>query len=158
MPVTATPVEAVASTRVISNEELREFLRDYSDKNPLLDDVEFSDHELEVAVNRTVDLANIVDRPTQWTVESFPNKLLLLMGAASYLMQSESFRQIRNEASYQDGNIQPVGIDNKQQAYAAMSQALRGEFRSMVSQIKISENMNATGFFRSPIANKLWRL
>lgn len=126
-------------------------MRDYTDNNPLLDAVEFSDVEMDTAVDRAVDLANMVDRPTSWTVEQFPNKTLLLMGAAAHLLRSESFRQVRNEAQYQDGNIQPVGIDNKSQSYSGLSQALQGEFKQHVSQLKISENMNAGGGFNSPL-------
>lgn len=157
MPVQATPVVAPSSTRVVTSEELRAFMRDYTGNNPLLDAVEFSDAEMDTAVERAVDLANMVDRPTSWTVTEFPNKTLLLMGAAAHLLQSESFRQVRNEAQYQDGNIQPVGIDNKSQSYAGISQALRAEFKQHASQIKISENMNATGGFNSPLRNTLRR-
>ena len=157
MPVVGTPVAPSPSPSIISIDEVRAFLRDYPEKNPLLDDVEFSDEELTTSVARAVDFANMVDRPTNWTYSDFPNKLLLLMGAVSYLLMSESFRQLRNEAIYQDGNIQPVGLDNKQAAYAGLSQALRAEFRSSVSQIKISQNMETRGFYRSPLSYRAWR-
>ena len=116
MPVVGTPVAPSPSPSIISIDVVRAFLRDYPEKNPLLDDVEFSDEELTTSVARAVDFANMVDRPANWTYSDFPNKLLLLMGAVSYLLMSESFRQLRNEAIYQDGNIQPVGLDNKQAA------------------------------------------
>lgn len=157
MPVVGTPVAAPATSSIISIDEVRAFLRDYPEKNPLLDDVEFSDSELTTSIDRAIDFANIVDRPTNWTPSSFPNKLLLLMGSVSYLLMSESFRQLRNEAIYQDGNIQPVGLDNKQAAYAGLSQSLRAEFRSSVSQLKIAQNMETRGFYRSPLAYRAWR-
>ncbi len=151
MPVVATPVAVPAASGVISITEVRDFLRDYAGMNPLWDDVEFSDIELATAIDRAVDIANVVDRTTSWTAISFPNKYVLLLGAAHYLMQSESFRQMRNQASYQDGNIQPIGVDDKQAMYAQMAGMLKQEFRQHVSQMKISENMNASGFIRSPL-------
>jgi len=112
---------------------VRDFLRDYTGHNPLLDDVEFSDTELATAIDRAVDIANVVDRATNWTSATFPNKYVLLTGAAHYLMQSEAFRQLRNQASYQDGNIQPVGIDDKYGQYLQLAGSLKQEFRAHVS-------------------------
>ena len=153
MPVQGTPVAAPASG-ALTPEEIREFLRDYSGMNPLLDDVEFSDKECETAVLRAVDLANAIARPTSWSAKTFPNKYVLLLGATSHLMKSESFRQLRNQATYQDGNMQPVGVDDKQALYAAMGASLRNEFGQMVTSIKISDNMKQWSNLRSPLYSR----
>ena len=153
MPVQGTPV-AAKSPGSLTPAEIREFLRDYSGMNPLLDDVEFSDSECETATLRAIDLANAIARPTGWTLESFPNKYVLLLGAASHLMKSESFRQLRNQATYQDGNMQPVGVDDKQALYVGMSTSLRNEFGQMVTSIKISENMGQWSHLRSPLYSR----
>lgn len=141
---------------VIDPEEVREFLRDFPDKNPLVDGVEFSDAEAEKAIKRTISMANVVARPTSYTVSSFPNDYVLLMGVCSYLLKSEATRQLRNEAMYQDGNIQPVGLDNKQQAYAALAAQFNQEFIQMLTAIKIQENLNSFGSMSSPIAQSTY--
>jgi len=141
---------------VIDPEEVREFLRDFPDKNPLVDGVEFSDAEAEKAIKRTISMANVVARPTSYTVSSFPNDYVLLMGVCSYLLKSEATRQLRNEAMYQDGNIQPVGLDNKQQAYAALAAQFNQEFIQMLTAIKIQENLNSFGSMGSPIAQSTY--
>ena len=102
MAVVATPVSQ-ASSQVDS---LRLFIRDYFDKNPLHDDVEFTDSELEVALEQAVLHANIIGRPTSYTLSAFPNKYVLNIGAVAHLQKSEGIRQLRNQASFQDGNIQ----------------------------------------------------
>ena len=147
MPVVATPVVSSALT----SEKVREFMRDYSNMNPLLDDVEFSDKEINSAIDRAVDHANVIGRPTGYTKERFPNTYVLLLGTCSFLLKSEAFRQLRNQATYQDGNIQPVGIDDKQQLYSSLSQALSSEFNQLMMSIKISANMRASGRLASPL-------
>ena len=69
-------------------------------------------------------------------------------------MKSESFRQLRNQATYQDGNMQPVGVDDKQALYVGMSTSLRNEFGQMVTSIKISENMGQWSHLRSPLYSR----
>lgn len=156
MPVVGTAVPA-SSSAALSADNVREFLRDYAAKNPLLATVEFSDAEIETAKTRAVDHANVIGRPTNYTVGSFPNNYVLQVGVVSYLLKSEALRQLRNEATYQDGNIQPVGIDNKQAGYAQLSSMFGQEFIQMVTSIKISQNMVIRGS-RSPLrgVNTRW--
>ncbi|MAG27829.1 hypothetical protein CMI47_20050 [Candidatus Pacearchaeota archaeon] len=156
MAVTGTPVVAAAANTITAT-EMREFLRDYAVQNPLLDTVEFSDTEFTTAIDRAVDHANVISRATTWAAANFPNKYALLIGAAQYILQSEAFRQVRNQATYQDGNIQPIGIDDKQAAYLGMSQALKQEYIQLVTSIKIAENMSVRGSLASPVGNRWWR-
>lgn len=141
---------------VISPDDVREFLRDYPDKNPLVDGVEFSDKDVEKAIKRTISMGNVTARPTTYTVTNFPNDYVLLMGVCSYLLKSEATRQLRNEAMYQDGNIQPVGLDNKQQAYTALAAQFNQEFIQTLTAIKVQENLNSFGSMSSPIAQSTY--
>jgi len=152
MPVIATPTNAT-STNV---DNLRLFMRDYYDKNPLHADVEFVDTELTTALDNAINHANIIDRPTTWTVTTFPNEYVLMLGAASHLTKSESIRQLRNQSQYQDGNIQSVGMDEKHGAYLQLSQVLSQEFTSHIKSMKISDNLGIRGF-KSPLARSLIR-
>jgi hypothetical protein len=151
MPVVGTPVAVVASASLDST-SVRMFLRDYSNKNPLLADVEFSDDEIDSALLSALDHANAIGRPTDWNLLSFPNKYVLQMGTVSYLLKSEAFRQLRNQASYQDGNIQPVGVDDKQAGYAQLAGMLAGEFVQLVTSLKIAANMQSRAV-SSPLRN-----
>lgn len=156
MAITGTPnTQDPFAGWVVTPDLAREFMRDYPDMNPLVGGVEFSDKEIERAIKLTIGVANITSRPTSYTVTNFPNPYVLLVGTASYLLKSEAMRQLRNEATYQDGNIQPVGIDNKQQGYLQMSGVLQQEFIQMVTSIKLQDNMNTFGQMRSPIAQSI---
>lgn len=136
---------------VVTPDDVREFMRDFPDNNILLDGVEFSDPDIKRAINFTLSMGNVTARPTSYTITNFPNAYTLLMGICSFLLKSEGLRQLRNEAMYQDGNIQPVGIDNKQQAYAALAAQYQQEFIQMLTAIKVQENLNSFGQMGSPV-------
>ena len=152
MPVTATPVQA--TTGIVS--DIRLFMRDFYDKNPLHADIEFTDEEITAACRHAADLANAIGRPTSYTVAAFPNNYVLMLGAAGHLAKSEAIRQLRNQSQFQDGNIQGVGMDEKYQYYMQLSQSLTSEFSSHVSQLKITSNIHIRGF-RSPLSRSYTR-
>ncbi len=139
MPIVGTPVTPV----IVSKDQIRMFLRDRADRNILIDDVQFTDEELNLAAEMAVSAFNSVTPQTRLTPSSFPSHLqyVLIIGTARFLMQSESFLQIRNQASYQDGDISPIGIDDKQAAYSQLAQVLKAEWDELVRGIKTQNNM-----------------
>lgn len=141
MPVVGTPVRPT----IISKDQVRMFMRDRADKNILLDDVQFTDQELNLAVEMTVSAYNTVTPMSRLTASTFPPwmQYVLLVGTVRFLLMSESFLQVRNEASYQDGSIAPIGIDNKQAEYAQLAQNLKMEFDELVRGAKTQCNMES---------------
>jgi hypothetical protein len=154
MAIQATPVSAQNnySNWVVTPDDIRMFMRDYPNMNILLADREFSDEEILRAFKMTLSQANIIARPTDYTETNFPNAYTLQLGVAAYLLRTESFRQLRNQAQFQDGNIQPIGIDTKQGEYLQQSAQLSAEFQQNMTTIKVNENMSTFGMFRSPNA------
>lgn len=143
--VIATPT----TPKVVTQDDIRGFLRDVAGQvagtgvaNYLLDGVEFSDEDIQRALRYTVARFNVMTPPSRDSENSI-NPWLLLVGVSEFLMLSESFRQGRNQATYQDGNISPIGIDDKQQQYLQMSQILKSEFEEKAKNWKISRNMEA---------------
>lgn len=55
----------------------------------------------------------------------------------------EAFRQTRNQVTYQDGDIQPIGLDDKQAQYLALAAMCKQEFETTAKNFKISQNMEA---------------
>ena len=151
-----TVIATASNTTSTALDNLRLFMRDYFDKNPLHDDVEFTDTELQAGLDNAVAHANIIDRTTSWTVDSFPSEYVLMLGATSHLVKSESIRQLRNQAQFQDGNIQAVGLDEKHGPYLQLSQVLSQEFTQHVRNIKITTNLPIRGF-GSPLARSYTR-
>jgi hypothetical protein len=154
MPVQATPVapDSSYSGWVVKPDDVRMFLRDYPSFNILLADKEFSDEEILRAIRMAISQSNIIARPTSYTERTFPNEYTLLLGTAAFLLRTESFRQLRNQAQFQDGNIQSVGIDMKHTDYLQQAAQLSSEFQQNITQIKVNENLNTFGMMKSPSA------
>lgn len=139
MPVVGTPTTPV----IISKDQVRMFLRDRADKNILLADVQFSDAELNLAMEMACEAFNAVTPQSSLTPSNFPNKYVLMVGTVRWLLMSESFLQIRNQATYQDGDIAPIGVDDKAVAYSQLARELKAEWDELVRGIKTQNNMEA---------------
>ncbi len=141
MPVVGTPT----TPTIVSKDQVRMFMRDRAPKNILLDDVQFTDAELNLALEMAVSAYNAVTPQTNLTPSTFPTHLryVLLIGVVRFLLMSESFLQVRNQATVQDGDISPIGIDDKAALYAQMAQQLKGEWDELVRGIKTQNNMES---------------
>jgi hypothetical protein len=128
---------------IISMDHVRLFLRDRADRNILLDEVQFADEDLSLAMEMATSAFNVVTPQSYFTPPTFPENLryVLLIGTVRFLLMSESFLQVRNQATYQDGDIAPIGIDDKQAAYAQLAQVLKGEWDELVRGVKTQNNM-----------------
>lgn len=145
MPVTATPT----TTLVITQDDIRGFIRDIAGQIPntgsyniMFDLPEFSDAEMQRAIKFTTARFNVMTPPSNDAADNI-NAWIMLIGCAEFLMMSEAFRQTRNQVTYQDGDIQPIGIDDKQQQYLTLAQLCKQEFEEKAKNYKISRNMEA---------------
>ncbi len=145
MPITATPT----TTQIITQDDIRGFLRDVAGQIPntgsyniMFDLPEFSDAEIQRGLKFTTARFNVMSPPSNDAVDVI-NIWLLLIGVSEFLVTSEAFRQTRNQVSYQDGDIQPIGLDDKQQQYLALAQLLKAEFEENAKAWKISRNMES---------------
>lgn len=139
MSIVGTPT----TPTIVTKDQVRMFMRDRAPKNILLDDVQFTDDELNMALEMTASAYNAVTPQTNFTPSTFPNKYVLLIGTARFLLMSESFLQVRNQATVQDGDIAPIGIDDKAALYSQMAQGLKAEWDELVRGIKTQNNMEA---------------
>jgi len=139
MPIVATPT----TPNVVSKTQIRMFLRDRADRNILLDEVQFDDNELNLATEMAVSAFNTVTPQTNMTPMSFPPHLryLLLIGTARFLLTSESFLQARNQATVQDGDVSPIGIDDKAALYSQLVNGLKAEWDELTRGVKLQNNM-----------------
>ncbi len=139
MPVTGVPT----SPTIVSKDQLRLFLRDKVENNILLDAVQFTDDEVNLALEMATSAFNAVTPQTSLTPQTFPTHLryVLLIGTARFLLMTESFLQARNQATVQDGDVSPIGIDDKAALYSQLSKSLKDEWDELVRGIKTQNNM-----------------
>lgn len=141
MPIVATPATPI----VVTVDQVRRFMQDYPDKNILLDTVEFTQEEINQGVevvtsawNATTPISNI--SPQQWP-QAF--RWLLLLGVAWYLIQSAAFLQLRNQATYADGDVLPIGEFDKFPQYMTLWQTLKAQWDQAVKEVKIQQNLES---------------
>lgn len=119
------------------------FLRDQPQYNILLDDIEFSDDDILLAMKLTVAKWNAMPPMSALVSADQLNEYVLLCGVCCILLRSEGIRQKRNQFVTQDGNISPVGLDEKEAIYFKWALHFCEEFVSMSQQIKIQMNMES---------------
>lgn len=131
--------------------EVREFLMDRcSEDNRLLLSKQFTNSQIINAMATAVDEWN--DTPPSlgyYSPVTFPWPRPLMIGTAAQLLQSLSFNQVRNNATYQGGNL-TVSDSDKGPAYAQMAEQLKGEWRTWIASKKREINI-AQGWGSSSI-------
>jgi len=125
----------------LTSGDVREFLRDYGDFNVLLDAVEFTEDEIEKAMQFATDRYNLITPTSNVTPDTFPNRWLLLIGTCIHLLQSAAFLQLRNQATYNDGDVERIGIDDKFALYQQLANSLASDWSQSAQKLKQQKNM-----------------
>ncbi len=121
--------------------QVTRFLRDYPSYNILLADVQFSEEDVNQAMHFASQRYNAMTPVTNYTVENFPNDYVLLIGTCLNLMHSEAFLQVRNQLTYTDGDVAPIGVDDKMAAYLRLKDDLNSEWKELARGMKTQANM-----------------
>lgn len=123
--------------------DVRAFLFDRcAEDNRLLASVQYRDDQIMNAMKLTVDEFNALPPcVTHYTTVSFPWKTEWIKGTAAYLLRSEAYRQVRNQASYQTGTMS-VNDSDKGPILSQLGDSLYKEWilwaRAMKRQINIA--------------------
>jgi len=151
--------ETLLSGSGLTVERVRTFLGDITGQNLLIDGLEFSDKDIEVAADLAVSRYNVTPPVGMTTtVDSFPEPGILLIGVAGYLLRSKSLRYMRNKATYQSTQIPVVELEDRFEQYAQMGEALIQDYTEMVRIYKVSKNMESwSGHLPSPMVGSLYR-
>ncbi len=130
------------SAPILTGEEVRLFLQDREELNPLLLGIRFTPEMIEQAMINTVDYYNLMNPPTgiMYTIETFPYRALLLLGTASYLLRSGAINEAANSLSYAADGIQ-VNDKDKAQIFMSLAQNLQQDFKELGQQIKMNQNI-----------------
>jgi hypothetical protein len=127
---------------ILTSEEVRLFLQDRTELNPLTLGIRFTPEMIEQAMINTVDYYNLMNPPTgvMYTIESFPYRALLLLGSASYLLRSGAINEAANQLTYAADGIQ-VNDKDKAQIFMSLSENLQKDFKELGQQIKMNQNI-----------------
>ena len=137
------PVQLPADASPLTSGDIRLFMRDQPEYNILLDDIEFEDSDILRAMRLTVAKWNALTPVTNLTSWEQLNEWVLLCGVCCILLKSEGLRQKRNQLQTQDGNIAPVGLDEKEAIYLKWAMVFCEEFERLAKTAKIQQNMES---------------
>jgi len=122
------------------------FMRDDKNKNLLLRSREFSRKDYDLAKKMSF---------SQWettppigggsSVSDFPLHILI-KAMAYWLLQSESFLQIRNQVSMSTDHNEAVGLDDKGPLYMQFASQLKQQVDMEIREQKTALNMQRNGF------------
>ena len=130
------------ATTILTSEEVRLFMQDRQELNPLILGIRFTPEMIEQAMINTVDYYNLMNPPTgvMFSIENFPYRSLLLLGTAAYLLRSGAINEAANQLTYAADGIQ-VNDKDKAQIFMSMSQAMQQDFKELGQQIKMNQNI-----------------
>ena len=130
------------ATPIITADEVRLFLLDRSEMNPLLLGIRFTPEMIEQAMVNTVDYYNLIPPPCgkMYTIESFPFRSVLLLGTAGYLLRSAAINEAANQFSYSADGVQ-VNDKDKAQIFMSLGNGFWEEFKELARNIKINQNI-----------------
>jgi len=130
----------------VTIQDIRTHMRDVEQRNDLLERVEFTDKEIEKALQFAVDRFQMIPPFVQTSIP----RALVILGTMAQLLTAEAIAQARNHLNYQDAGIS-VSTDDKWSAYLQLGEQLRAQFESAAEQVKVSQNAEeAFGGSHSP--------
>lgn len=125
----------------LTESEIRLFLQDKKELNPLLRGIRFSAEDIDSAINRCVDFYNESAPFTDTlTPSSFPYRYSLLMGVSGYLLKSASINEAGNELSYSADGIS-IQDKDKAEIFAKLGAQFWDEFKDKITNIKVCKNL-----------------
>jgi hypothetical protein len=129
---------------IITEKEIRIFLLDKPELNTLIKGVKFDSTDIEQAIINVIDYFNVASPPTgqSYTVENFPFRFVLLTGIAGHLLKGAAVNEAINQLDYAVDGV-TVQDKNKAGLFTQLGQGFWEEFKQMVRDIKVNQNVSA---------------
>lgn len=131
------PMSAVP---VLVYTDVQSFIQDSPATNYLLDNYEFTQTRIELAISIALSEANMVPPRTTYTVFSFPSQGLLLDGTLWKLFEGQAAFYARSSLPISDGGL-VVPIEEKFESYTAMAAQFKANFLDGLNRMKVENNM-----------------
>lgn len=123
-------------------EDVRFFLMDRTaSENFLLEDLEFTDDEINSAMVLAADKYNsTAPLVNTYTSENFPYRFEMLLGASAILLRSKAVNMMRNNLNYQTSDGVAINDLDRRKEYFQLAQSFDEEFIARITKIKVSKN------------------
>lgn len=146
-------IEDLHRVQVVTPRDVRFFLMDRTaSENFLLDSVEYTDEDIHSAMQLAVDKYNsTLPMVDVYTVEDFPYRYEMLLGASASLMRSKAINYTRNRLDFSTKDGTTIQDKQKTGEYLSIANLMMQEFDQRITQIKKTKNAEqAFGFTSGP--------
>lgn len=110
-------------------------------ENFLLDDIEFTDEEINNAMVLAVDRYNsTLPLVNTYTSENFPYRYEMMLGSSAILLRAKAVNMMRNNLNYQTSDGVAINDLERRQEYFQLAQAFDQEFLDRITKLKVSKN------------------
>ncbi len=122
--------------------EVREYVSDYAPNNYLIDGEEFTDSFITLCIDLGVDSYNSMTPKSNFLIDNFPSKVILLYGTCAQMYQAKATLLARNTMQYSDGGLQ-IPIEERAELYQGLANSFRTQFREAAQALKVQQNMES---------------
>ena len=134
-----------AQVPVITTADVRLFIRDSLDQNLLLDELEFPDASINLAMDLACDIYNSMAPSTSNNRYTFPYKSTLMYGTLANLFLGRAALLARNTMQYSDGGLQ-IPIEERFALYQSLGGMYQQTFEAMSRSVKTHINLDQLGW------------
>lgn len=125
-------------------EKIRRYTKDRPEMNKLLGKVESDPEDIELALELSVEMFNLVEPVTvnRYNLANHPSPYLIIHGAVIELLTMAGLCYTRNELKYSDQGIS-VSVNDKGPEYSKWAQGLIQDYYMKAKKLKGLLNLNA---------------
>lgn len=132
----------VLKKSILTPKDVRSFLADSTGNNHLLDDVEFDDPRIWLAMRMAISEYNELPPVSRVTAEIFPGLSTLMYGTCYHLFAGQTALAARNQMSYSDGGLN-VPVEERYGLYQQLSQYYNSLWTQSAKLTKAARNMES---------------
>lgn len=126
--------------QLLTVQEVREFITDYTPDNLLIDGEEMTDTYISLCMTLAVDSYNLIPPMSGYGVQNFPSKGVLMYGTLWQMYLGKATLLARNTMNYSDGGLQ-IPIEERYQLYTDLAARFGAEFKEVARNLKTALNM-----------------
>lgn len=132
----------MATSPVLTVEEVQEIIRDKAELNKLLDGEEFSPTVITLAMDLALSTYNFIPPVGITTLFTFPSKSLLLEGTLWKLLLGQAALKARNTMSYSDGGL-TIPVEEQFPLYIQIAEMYGQSFLTNARNLKTHLNIES---------------
>jgi len=133
----------VSAVPILTAAQVSLYIQDSPLNNYLLDNEEFSEDRINLAIQLAISEANAIPPRGTYTILDFPNMGLLMDGTLWKLFDGQAAFFARNSLPYSDGGI-TVNLEERQEAYMSLAANFRDRFLDGMRQLRIEDNIEGS--------------